>query len=151
MDRRGGCMSGPSSVSSLVRVYTHDLSQREKQDLHSLVSTVGTKSKFSLMFMVPELEGYKKKLGHIHPLTFIENILNSELRSHLKGVISHGDLVWKPFIENISKSLQEESSRGNLFSHLPEFSKALGCTVEKVSQHIKAGTIGQFLIERSKL
>jgi hypothetical protein len=126
-------MSGPSSgISSSVREYRHDLTPSEARDLHNLVSTVGTKSKFWLMFNVPQLEGYKSKLGHVHPLTFIENVLKPELRFHLRGVISHGELVWKPFIENISKSLNEEASRDNLYCHLNEFSKQLGSTAEKV-------------------
>lgn len=142
-------MSSLSIHPGSQKVYAHTLTETESKDLHKLVTQVGTKSIFWLGWNMKKLEGYKDRLGHIHPLTFIQNIFtNKALRPHVKGIRAHGDFVWKPFTKNLQKCLDEEAKLGNLHKHIEAFSREIKCSAETVAKHLESRTIGQFLVDQ---
>ena len=126
------------------------LSESDRGNIHSIISTVADKNIVELVFKKRELEKKGKKIDHVHPLRFIGYIIADHHLHKCLREIKNSSFKWDNVIGGFSKKMKEESSRNNIMMYVPGFSGMLDVDPNQVTAFIErhdwAGLV-RFLIK----
>jgi len=100
-----------------------------------------------------QLIAWGKNIAHIHPLKFLETVLNNTVLKQSMRDIKNGFLgfKWKGFLQGEGESLgfifkcQREDDAGNFAPYLRDFCKAAGIEFKKVNPLVKAKKWEKFI------
>ncbi len=124
------------SHSSTQPFYDLHLTNREKEFIHTIITTMAHENLLQLAFSKGSLEKKGKRIECVHPLRFLGFILsNRELKDCLK-IIRKSSFKWDHFIKGFSKRMKEEYSNNNLQAQIPGFAEQVGTTPDQITPYI---------------
>ena len=118
---------------------------QDKAKIHYLISTLAKESTSALLLVhLRKVLQCSKKLEHLHPLKFLEEIFKDPALKKQMGTIQQQKLKWDAllggggFREGIVQNLEKEARKGNILPHLKEFAKTLNTDLETLEQFAKS-------------
>lgn len=117
------------------RNYFAQLSQKEKDDIRFILTTLANNSVVKIATYRSSLKKAGDRVDHIHPFRFLQCIFtNEDLKVCIRN-IQGKSWVWGEFLEGITSSLREETQKNNLRpEYLVDFATILGIDVDAVYQ-----------------
>ena len=97
------------------RDYYNSLTKADKEDIGYIVRTLANNNLIKILGHKSALETAGDRVGHVHPLKFLETIFtDEELKVGIRNIQNKGGWVWSDFLDGISNSLTKEASVDNL-------------------------------------
>ncbi|MBS0620580.1 MAG: hypothetical protein JSS61_03875 [Verrucomicrobia bacterium] len=116
--------------------YQLPITDKEKQLIHSIITTMADKNIFQLAFVKRSMEKKGDRIHHVHPLRFAGHILSTpELKRALR-VVRKSSFKWDAFVDGFAKRMREELGKGNVYPHVFGFAELLHADPQRVKHYI---------------
>ena len=97
------------------RNYWNPVTPEEKKDVSLILKTLATVHPIKLLGHKKKLENAGDRVDHLHPFKWLMCILtDEELKVYVHTLEDQRGMAWKGFLNGTTKSLEQESSLGNL-------------------------------------
>jgi len=113
-------------------------SEHDKACIHEIVTTLGEKGKFYLLFNQGHLKDLGTQVEHLHPLKFMSSIFSYQhLMSHMADIF---DDYFKRtgFMDGLGPSLTLEAGRNKLNQYLDKFAQEINVPLEKMAPYFRS-------------
>ena len=112
------------------------ITQKERDKIFKLIDSMGTDSWGSLLLKKRKLEKIGEEIDHIHPIRFLATVfVNPHLRYCMQE-ISHSPLKWGRFIKGLSKKLEINADKNNLYKYISGFATEVGVDPDRCYRYL---------------
>ncbi len=101
------------------------LTPKEEADIRYIITSLSSKSLFSLLSYRRSLNETGDRVAHVHPLVFLGFIFSDD---ELKKAVKEIDgITWRRFVKGMGESLEKSAKRDNMEKkYVAEFAKEVG-------------------------
>jgi hypothetical protein len=112
------------SKTSHWREYEIPVSKSEKKDLAYILKTLAYDSLISIAASRSSIKKAGERIDHFHPFRFLMTIFtDEELKACVHAIRDRGGLPLNGFMDGITGSLKEESSKKNVLQYTSDFAR----------------------------
>lgn len=117
--------------------YTNRLDPIDQNNLDVLFDMLANKSYLSLLLNRSKLEKLHHKLGHVHPLNFLETAkAHPNLKKNVKQLASNNDLVWKTFKNHFVGQMCDMNQQGKIAPYVDDFASKVALNKSLVRDYV---------------
>lgn len=96
------------------RNYHAEVSEREKEHIRFIITSLADKSLIAIAFIKGDLESAGDQIDHIHPLRFLMTVFtDEEMKVGMRNIRGRG-WIWGQFLAGLKECLNTEMHIGNI-------------------------------------
>lgn len=141
----GILVKAAQSSQSKTRNYNTPVTAQEKKDISYVIKSLGFENQVKLMTMQSSLNQAGDRIDHIHPFQFLATIFTDEELKVAMRRMQGKAFVWSTFVDNLTKTANEENAKGNMMPFVQDFAKRVKLDQNLILPSIKSSNWEKFL------